>query len=96
MYLFTSFSVVLPWEIEQENYTNLDSNLIERTSSYFYDHVLGSTVPMGEIGSINFKNVFFFFLTWVIIYFCIKNGIKQTGYIAYFTVISPYVLLTIF
>ena len=95
MYMMTAFSVTLPWEVNKEQDPNHEINLIKRTSDYFYNNILGLSVPMGEIGGFNIKLLIYFFITWVVIYACIRNGIKQTGKIAYFTVIAPYVLIFI-
>jgi len=97
IYMVQSLSPVLPWERTDYNLeTKEGNNIIDRTSNYFHREVLGNTVEMGEIGGFYYPVLCSFCAVWFLIYFCMKNGIKQTGKIAYFTVISPYILLIIF
>jgi solute carrier family 6 amino acid transporter-like protein 5/7/9/14 len=50
---------------------------------------------MGEFGGFYWPTLGCYLLAWSLVYYCLKDGIKKTGKIAYFTVLSPYVLLII-
>lgn len=50
----------------------------------------------GQLGYLNFGVLFAVLLSWIIVYICIRKGTEQTGKIAVFTVLTPYVLLFIF
>lgn len=81
----------LPWERNKG-----DKGLLLRTHEFFYNDIVGLTVEQGEIGGFHWPLLTCFIISWILVYFCLRNGIKQTGKIAYVTVISPYVFLIIF
>jgi SNF family Na+-dependent transporter len=37
-----------------------------------------------------------FVASWVLVYYCVRNGLETTSKIAVFTVLAPYAILTIF
>lgn len=50
---------------------------------------------IGDLGPVSLRNVLFLLLTWVIIYFCLKNGVKSSGKVVYFTATFPYLMLIV-
>lgn len=68
---------------------------MNRTSDFFYHDVLNISAEQTELGGFYLPVLIAFAFSWVIVYLCVRNGIKTTGKIAYFTVLSPYFLLTI-
>ena len=55
MYMVASLSSNMPWEASKDTDPNFESNIIKRTSDYYFNDVLGNTLPIGEIGSFNLK-----------------------------------------
>lgn len=49
-----------------------------------------------ELGGMNIRLWVAVTISWVVVYICIRKGVEQTGKIALFTVLSPYILLFIF
>ena len=52
-------------------------------------------VYKGWLGGVNWMIFTAFTVSWVIVYFSVWKGIKLSGKIAYFTVLSPYILFLI-
>ena len=93
LYLIACFSPKLPWT-DERYYTFTDNkDLLFRTRDYFYREILDCVETKGEIGGVNYKILLTFILSWIVVYYCLRNGIKNTGKIAYYTVISPYIFL---
>ena len=93
LYLVVCFKPILPWD--DKNYYEFKDNkdLLFRTKDFFYNKILDSVENKGEIGSINYKVLVSFIVTWILIYCCLKNGIKNTGKIAKYTVIAPFIFM---
>lgn len=51
----------------------------------------GITEGPGPLGGFNMKILMFFFVGWIIIYFCIWKGVATSANVAKVTVISPYI-----
>lgn len=60
------------------------------------NEVLQLNPEKDTLGGINYPLWIAVTISWIVVYLCIRNGVEQTGKIALFTVLSPYVLLTIF
>lgn len=73
-----------------------EKDILIRTKAYWENSVLDLNPVKDELGGINLKLWVAVTISWVIVYFCIRKGVEQTGKIALVTVISPYVLLAIF
>lgn len=56
---------------------------------------LNGSSGIGDLGSVSLRNVIFLLLTWIIIYFCLRNGVKSSGKVVYFTATFPYVMLIV-
>lgn len=80
--VFTSFSNPLPFVGEQ---------LTENT--YFVQEVLDKSTGIQEFGEINWQLVFLYVLSLVVVYQCIKRGLKIGSRILILTVIVPYFFL---
>lgn len=50
---------------------------------------------IGALGPISIRNVIFLFITWVIIYLCLRKGVKSSGKVVYFTATFPYLMLIV-
>ena len=91
MYIVAAFYDPLPWQTDTES----ETGLMDRTSHYFYRTILDKTDCTSCIGGFNPKVFGAFTFGWILVFLCLKNGISTTGKIALFTVVAPYVLLTI-
>lgn len=60
---------------------------------YFKNNVLQQTASPGELGSFNPLLCLLVAVLWVIVWFCLRKGIKTVGLIAKITVITPLALL---
>ena len=92
-YFFHSFRSPLPWvkdgvaEGDSENLWNPD---------FFYKEVIEVSSGIDENGGIVWWLVFCLFLSYLATYFAAFKGLKSIGAAVYFTVLMPYVILTIF
>lgn len=86
---FDSFSADSPWN---------DPDLDGATAvGHFIDNIIGAgTLEDGTPTRLVGMNVFYSFVTWVIIFLCVAWGVKWTGRVAYFTMGLPILLLFVF
>ncbi|XP_014775516.1 sodium- and chloride-dependent glycine transporter 1 isoform X1 [Octopus bimaculoides] len=50
---------------------------------------------IGDVGNVSLKNILALLVTWVIIYLCLRGGVKSSGKVVYFTATFPYLMLII-
>eukprot|EP00057_Strongylocentrotus_purpuratus_P033103 XP_790132.3 PREDICTED: sodium- and chloride-dependent GABA transporter 2 [Strongylocentrotus purpuratus] len=73
-------------------YINLTEG--ESPAQQFWEkRALGISDGIDEVGSLRWDLVGCLALAWVVVYFCIWKGVKQTGKIVWFTALVPYVIL---
>ncbi|XP_048237051.1 sodium- and chloride-dependent glycine transporter 2-like isoform X2 [Haliotis rufescens] len=48
-----------------------------------------------DLGGFSLKNTMCLFLTWLLIFVCLKKGIKSSGKVVYFTATFPYIILVV-
>ncbi|XP_046355115.2 sodium- and chloride-dependent glycine transporter 2-like isoform X1 [Haliotis rufescens] len=48
-----------------------------------------------DLGGFSLKNTMCLFLTWLLIFVCLKKGIKSSGKVVYFTATFPYVIMLV-
>ncbi|MFP4697068.1 MAG: sodium-dependent transporter [Eubacteriales bacterium] len=65
------------------------------SSDFFYKSVLKISDNAGELGGINWPIVLGLLLTWIFVWFSIRNGVKSVGKIVKWTVPLPVILLVI-
>jgi len=65
------------------------------TQDYFYNNVLKISSGPSELGGFSFSVLVGVVLTWILIYFILRNGTESVGKVVWFTVLSPIVLLLI-
>ncbi|KAM3133192.1 hypothetical protein pb186bvf_014768 [Paramecium bursaria] len=89
MFLYNSFKSPLPW----------DQNAQEQSEGfsrdYFYKDLLNLAPSITDISQVEWPIYIAYLLSLMLVYFCIKEGIEQSGKIALVTATSPYVLLLI-
>ncbi|CAH0726499.1 unnamed protein product, partial [Brenthis ino] len=106
LYIYHSFSSPLPWQscgnawntekcVEiTGNYSFVANRSITTPEDeFFHIRLLRMSSGLNHIGSIVWPVFWCNTICWVIIYFCICNGVKSVGKIVYFTVLFPYVVL---
>ncbi|XP_070829692.1 sodium- and chloride-dependent GABA transporter 2-like [Chaetodon trifascialis] len=106
-YLFFSFHTVLPWTscnntwntencTDGQNYSlhgHINENGTSSVLEFWQRRVLGLSGGIEELGSIRWDLAGCLLLSWVICYFCIWNGVKTSGKVAYVTATFPCVML---
>jgi len=81
VYLLNSFQANLPWAGQAE--------------SYFYNNILGISESISVMGGVNITLLLALLLTWVIIFFIVKSGVKSVGKAVTVTMPLPIILLAI-
>uniref|UniRef100_A0A8C6T6E2 Transporter n=1 Tax=Neogobius melanostomus TaxID=47308 RepID=A0A8C6T6E2_9GOBI len=109
-YLFSSFSVEIPWascrndwntencvEFGKTNSTNwmASLNATSPATEFWERRVLGISDSIEHIGSLRWELVLCLLLAWIICYFCVWKGVRSTGKVVYFTATFPYVMLIV-
>ncbi|XP_071088903.1 sodium- and chloride-dependent glycine transporter 2-like [Haliotis cracherodii] len=56
---------------------------------------LHESVGFEDLGGFSLKNTMCLFLTWLLIFFSLKKGIKSSGKVVYFTATFPYVIMLV-
>ncbi|XP_028405682.1 sodium-dependent neutral amino acid transporter B(0)AT2-like isoform X2 [Dendronephthya gigantea] len=70
--------------------------VIDSPQWYFYSSVLNISIDIEDYSlGLNGKLVGCLIVAWVVVYFCVINGIKSSGKVVYFTATFPYVILLI-
>ncbi|XP_015591859.1 sodium- and chloride-dependent glycine transporter 1 isoform X2 [Cephus cinctus] len=71
--------------------------LIEHTKTpadeFFHNHILQISESIDEIGTIVWPLFACNFISWIIVFMCICNGVKSVGKVVYFTATFPFVIL---
>ncbi|KAJ1076764.1 hypothetical protein K5549_010082 [Capra hircus] len=83
-YFFSSLMSVLPW-----TYCDNPWN----TPTVFY--VLKLSDDIGNFGEVQVHLLSCLFVSWVVVFLCLMQGIRTSGKVVYFTATFPYVVLTI-
>ena len=81
IYLVKSFNVNLPWGSDSEG--------------YFFNSVLQITDGIGNLGGINISIFLGLLAVWVIIYLCVRKGVKSVGKVVMITMPLPIILLVV-
>ena len=92
MYMFTSLQPDLPWGYDQ-------TTILTKTKEFYYEKILNLAerdAPASELATFYYPLLFSFVVCWCLIYYCLRKGVELSGKIAVVTVITPYILLTIF
>ncbi|XP_057564448.1 inactive sodium-dependent neutral amino acid transporter B(0)AT3 [Hippopotamus amphibius kiboko] len=99
-YLLNSFQHPLPWSTcpPDLNRTGLlrecrDSSPV---SYFWYRQTLNITANINDSGSVQWRLLVCLAASWAIVYLCVIRGIETTGKAIYFTVLFPYLVLTVF
>lgn len=72
-----------------------NTSIGESPAQQFWERrALGISDGIDEIGGLRWDLVGCLALAWIVTYFCIWKGVKQTGKIVYFTALVPYAILT--
>ncbi|XP_075992038.1 sodium- and chloride-dependent glycine transporter 1-like [Anticarsia gemmatalis] len=109
LYIYHSMSSPLPWQNcgnswNTDKCTEIRGNLSFFTSNgsittpedeFFHIRLLHMSPSIHQIGGIVWPVFWCNVFCWIIVYFCICNGVKSVGKIVYFTVAFPYVVLTV-
>ncbi|KAF0303870.1 Sodium-dependent neutral amino acid transporter B(0)AT3 [Amphibalanus amphitrite] len=99
-YLFNSFTATLPWSScpnDGPNGTiNMECAQSSETAFFWYRHTLDVSPSIEEPEGIKWWMALCLLLSWIVVYGCIRKGIKSSGKVVYFTATFPYLILTIF
>uniref|UniRef100_A0A8C8BXD0 Transporter n=1 Tax=Oncorhynchus tshawytscha TaxID=74940 RepID=A0A8C8BXD0_ONCTS len=103
LYLFSSFSVDLPWANCNNAATHLHTIhfllgikcIAVSTISPYRRRVLRISDGIESLGGIRWELALCLLLSWIVCYFCIWKGVKSTGKAAYVTATFPYVMLVV-
>ena len=80
----------LPW-LEGE-----EKDILSNTHRFYNNAVLNMSPKKDTLERFHYPLLLSAFIAWVVVYICIRKGVKTTGKVAIFTVLSPYLLLVIF
>ncbi|CAB3231281.1 unnamed protein product [Arctia plantaginis] len=109
LYIYHSMSSPLPWQNcgnswNTDKCTEIRSNSSFFTSNgsittpedeFFHIRLLQMSPSINQIGTIVWPIFICNVICWIIVYLSICNGVKSVGKIVYFTVIFPYLVLTV-
>jgi SNF family Na+-dependent transporter len=100
MYLCLSFMNPWPWASETpeaDSKSSTQKSALDRTGDFYNKYIIGQRddVPMGDLGGFHWPLLAAFIASWLLCYVCLRNGVKQTGRIAWITALGPYVLLVV-
>ncbi|CAD6185523.1 unnamed protein product [Caenorhabditis auriculariae] len=97
-YLFQSLTTTLPWsQCPFENGTAIPECANQSTPAYYFNHeALQTTSSIDEFGGLNYRIFLALTFAWIIVYLCVKKGIKSSGNVMYVTAIFPYIVTFIF
>ncbi|KAG6443995.1 hypothetical protein O3G_MSEX003166 [Manduca sexta] len=109
LYIYHSMSSPLPWQSCGNSWNTVNCTEITGNSSfftsngsittpedeYFHRHLLQVSPNINHIGSIVAPVFWCNLICWILVYLCICNGVKSVGKIVYFTVLFPYVVLSV-
>ncbi len=79
LFFFHSFSATLPWS--------------EDAKGYFFGSILQISDSVSVIGGIAWPVFFALLAVWVMIYFCVRHGVKSVGRVVAITMPLPLILL---
>lgn len=65
------------------------------SEEYFYNHVLGISDGVHDLGAVKWKLALCLMAAWVITFLCLIKGIKTSGKVVYLTSTFPYLVLFI-
>ncbi|XP_024588938.1 sodium- and chloride-dependent GABA transporter 2 isoform X1 [Neophocaena asiaeorientalis asiaeorientalis] len=109
-YLFSSFTIDLPWGSCRHDWNTEHCVEFQRASSSVNVSSENATSPVIEfwerrvlklsdgiqhLGALRWELALCLLLAWVICYFCIWKGVKSTGKVVYFTATFPYLMLVV-
>ena len=81
--------------MRNQSSANKSLNLVPAVQQYWYRKVLDESSGIDEPGILRWELAITLFIAWLLCYFCIWKGVKQTGKVVYFTALFPYVVLTV-
>tara|TARA_Y100000310_G_C20629262_1_gene787677 strand:- start:101 stop:1573 length:1473 start_codon:yes stop_codon:yes gene_type:complete len=81
VFLINSFRPNLPWA--------------QDAKGYFFNSVLQISDGVGILGGINWTLFFALLAVWVMIYFCVRKGVKSVGKVVAITMPLPIILLVV-
>ncbi|XP_046542277.1 sodium- and chloride-dependent glycine transporter 2-like [Haliotis rubra] len=78
-------------------YTTASEEYWEILFCIFWRHVLRLHESDGfeDLGGLSYKNIIYLFFAWVLLFLCLKKGIKTSGKVVYFTATFPYAILLV-
>ncbi|XP_075218410.1 sodium- and chloride-dependent taurine transporter-like isoform X2 [Lycorma delicatula] len=74
------------------------SNIIQMVDpvvEYWERKVLGISKGIDDVGDLQWELAGSLLVVWILVYLCVRNGIKTSGKVVYFTAIFPYFMLTV-
>ncbi|EDV26055.1 uncharacterized protein TRIADDRAFT_37598 [Trichoplax adhaerens] len=104
-YFSNSFRSPLPWSQcpiirNESNFTHAkvdpECSIAQPAVYYFYKETLDATHSINDGGGIYWKAIICLAAGWIILYFCLMQGIKSSGKVVYVTATLPYVFLIAF
>ncbi|XP_013200457.2 sodium-dependent proline transporter [Amyelois transitella] len=109
LYIYHSFSSPLPWQscgnswntercselTGHSTFFGSNSSISTPEDEFFHIRLLRQSPDITHIGGIVWPVFYCNVICWIIVYFCICNGVKSVGKIVYFTVLFPYIVLCV-
>lgn len=75
--------------------SNATAEWTSPSQEFWENKVLRVTDGVEDLGSLNWGMVLCLIISWIISYFCVWKGVKQTGKVVYFTATFPLVMLMV-
>src|SRR3990167_1613035 len=73
-----------------------EDQILKLTREFYYTKILNISTKKDTLEGFHWPLLITVIFSWLLVYYVIRNGISQTGKIAVFTVLSPYILLLVF
>lgn len=75
-----------------ERIINTTYDVILPTNEYFHNQVLGISVSISELGSLNWDSILFLILAYGMIFLIIMKGLRLDGHLAIASIFIPYLI----
>ncbi|XP_070197949.1 sodium- and chloride-dependent glycine transporter 1-like [Littorina saxatilis] len=92
-----SYGVLNSTVIRSDHFKDCAMPFVSPASDYLSQYVLrlNEATDFSDLGGISLKIILTLALAWLLIFFCLMNGVKSSGKVVYFTATFPYVILIV-
>eukprot|EP00755_Sulcionema_specki_P031646 Sspe_Gene.19395::Locus_7068_Transcript_1_1_Confidence_1.000_Length_1873::g.19395::m.19395 len=88
-YFVNCFRATLPWSSSDEQ------DLVVKSQQFWDEQTTDRSGGFYQVTRFNWPLVGCLFFSWLVIYVCIRKGIKSSGKVVYVTATAPYILLVV-